>query len=226
MLIPSVMLPAEFVAGAWKTAGLDGCAGFVDAREPRFKRFANVSTLPTANVSLSLVASGRTLFLEVVDATWIDPGDQIEVWLAPGVASTDNWLGSCVDEAGDPAPRQWLIRAANGRVSAGHGEPSPRDLRVEVADGPRTARGAAKRFKIELPPGLDRIAVVYDDVEAAGGPAKMIPTSTFRPGVGASLGRLERVDPLDAACVLGPDGALRTVSARAPEAGRAFVSVP
>ena len=224
-LIPSTTLPPEFLATAWKSARLDGCSAHIDGREPRFTSLAGDSELPKTNAELSLVASGRTLIVEVIDQKLVDPGDQIEIWLSTGTATCANWSTSCVDQGTDAAPRQWLIAAANGRVSAGFGRPAATDLAVEIADGPQPQHGVAKRFKVRLPDGFDRITVVYDNVNAPGGAPQMLPTSRFAPKVSASFGRFEIIDPSDATCVLGANGSLTAMSTHSPEPGRAFITM-
>src|SRR5438552_13436804 len=83
----------------------------------------------------------------------------LELWLAKE-GTPEQSQEACLQAA--DKPEQWGIRLVDGKVFAAAGKPKdmPVVTRVEL---PGESGTVQMRFKIQLPPGRDRITVVYSD---------------------------------------------------------------
>jgi hypothetical protein len=218
--IPQVTVEPEFERGGWRTTRLGDCAAHVDSSGTRgFVTHGGVGVADDA--SLAVVASrDGVLFLELHDDQWTGPtdhwvaDDHVELWLA---AEPRTYMDACIPRSDDAPPKQWAVRASDGRVFAGFGQPAPADLAVE-----RASVEGVVRMRIVLPRESQAISVVYSDGDDGVHQKRLIATSAVRFGDRASLGELHALSADDAVCT-ARGGVLRTRSTRRFARDRAVV---
>ncbi len=217
--IPQVKVEPEFDRGGWRTTHLAGCAAYVDATGVGgYVTFGPPGSADDASIA-AVASSDGALFLEIHDDHWTGPSarwvadDHVELWTA---AEQRSYMDACLPRDDDAPPKQWAIRAADGRVFPGFGNPSPAALSVE-----RVAADGAVRMRVVLPHDAQAIAVVYSDGDDGARQKRLIATSALKFGDRVTLGALRKVSPDEAVCV-AREGALRPQMTRRP-AGKALI---
>jgi hypothetical protein len=196
--IPAVDFEGDFAATGWKDTALDRCSSRLDAGAKT--GFITHGTIGLAgDASMKVVASKHgELFVEVEDDTWVGPSpswvkdDHLELWTAkelPGYSAV--CLGKDV-----PAPQQWGIRIADGKVFAGAGKPDEKAISVERSAAP----GGAVRLKIKLPKGTVGLSLLYSDSDDGKKQERLFGTSRLVHGKGETLGALKVIDGKSAVC--------------------------
>ncbi|HEY0464775.1 MAG TPA: hypothetical protein VGC79_11225 [Polyangiaceae bacterium] len=190
--VPRLALPAEYLAGGWRTTELGTCAALVDGDRRGFALTAGGDPGSAANSTLKLLLStSNDLFVEiaddqlVADRSGFERGDHLELWLATGARA-------CVDPRAPSALSEWGVRISDGRAFAGFGRP-PGALRTERASD---ASGKI-RLRIQLAEKLqpdDRFTVVYVDREQGSSRKRAIATSELSPGHWWTLGEVTDID--------------------------------
>lgn len=196
--IPSVDLPAAFLAGAWRTVSLGACSASFD-----YSIYGAGDSDDQADIRARAVVGGNTLFVEVWDDRFVGPGknwvkdDHLELWLGH-VDLNDQ---SCDTEK--PQIAQWGIRVADGAVFSAFASPKP------LVGVERVLAKHGARFKIPLPAdGGDRMTVVYSNGDGRR-QTHVIATSELHFGDPATLGETFVVEATHAVCVV-KGGALET----------------
>lgn len=213
--IPQIQIDASFSASAWKTRGLGRCALNADATG---KGGFVIQGSPGAESDAALrvvAAEENDIFVEIDDDHTIGPSakwasdDRLELWLTkkhPG------YMDHCLSPGGE-APRQWIIRAADGKVFAGVGKPHPSDITVE-----RVVAGDLTRFHIRIPSKHEGITLAYADTDDGRTVERVIATSRLIPGQRATLGERRSISASTAVCRF--DGAALAPEVRLPRPGK------
>jgi hypothetical protein len=177
--IPSVDLPADFVAQGWRTTRLGACSAFVDGTGEHGYTLHGEA----GDATLRAVIGGNLLFVELSDDRFVGPGrnwvtdDHLELW----VGNSNPSERVCGKDDGEWSA-QWGIRVADGAVFPAHGAPQP------LAGVERVVAGHTARFKIPLPANGTRLTVVYSDSDDGHRQKSLIGTSELRFGDPATLG--------------------------------------
>ena len=208
----AVLLP---IVPPWPDGGPGGCAATLDSSDTRGLVVHGEPGEPDdARMAVALV--GDQLQVRVDDDTlttadrWIH-GDHLELWLPDG-PRTDS--GRCTE----PWPaRQWGIDL-DGVVHAGHGTPSVRDL---SATATRDEHGTT--WAIDLPPGSDRLTVVYSDSDDGASQERLLATSTLRAGDAHSLGSVRDLRPSGVCTPEGIEALREAIVPQAPPPAEGWV---
>ena len=202
-LIPSVKLPAPFVAGGWKTTGLAGCSA-----PGSFVTFGKQTG--SNDASLRVVASGPELFVAVRDDVFVERAakwtlaDHVELWLAD---EPDPWM-TCASQRGG---EQWGL-ALDGTTNAGHGSPKSAP-KVEVARGEGVVR-----LRVTFAEAPKRVTVVYSDTDDGKKQKSLVATSKLKFATVATFGQLKTLPESQAECVVEGEALVpRVVRAYQPE---------
>jgi len=224
LAIPQVALPAAFAKGDWRTTQLASCAAHVDAGAgegdaPRGFIVHGASGDPSDARMAVVAGADGALYVEIQDdrivsgnRRWIFE-DHLELW-----ASDDAGTVDCVDPKAPTRAVQWGVRISDGKVFPAAGAPRA-PLAVERASA---QAGAPVRLRIALPPGSDRVTVVYSDSDDGTSQERLIATSQIVFGKSWSLGRLLAI-PAGAATCIVERGALVARDARRFEPGQAVI---
>jgi hypothetical protein len=199
-------IPRVVVNGAapsWAKTALGNCALALDATGKGGFLVAGRPGRP-ADGWLRVVATGaRELVIEIGDDHLVgalgDPGaeDRVELWLGPA----HTYQEPCLDLK--EAPRQWLIRAVDGKVTPGAGVPvGAKPPRVERWETVLAGDARRVRLRVVLPEDAEGITVAYNDTDDGLASERVLATSELRVTDAASLGREREVHPRTAVCTV------------------------
>jgi hypothetical protein len=201
--LPVVQAPAALGKDGWKDMSLGHCSLLVDGTPGYgYTIHGKADVAPEDDSSFRAVLLDHdTLLVEVFDdrpvsgsSKWLYD-DHLELWMS--ATGTPEESQECLLPAAKP--EQWGIRLADGKVFAAAGKPKlmPVVTRVDLPD----ESGAAQvRFKIQLPPGRERITIVYSDSDDGKQQERLIATSVLKFGAGYTLGARLPIDAKDAVC--------------------------
>jgi hypothetical protein len=195
-MLPAVALDDAFRASGWRTAALGACALDLDGTGERAFLLSGARG-QRADASLRVVASSKgELFVEIRDATptgatarWaID--DHLQIWTASEELS---YSQHCLPQ-NRAAPKQWVVRVADGKIFAGAGSPRASDLVVT-----REAAPGLTRLRIELPSDARAVTIAYADAER-GKVKRVFASSRLVRGAPETVGHLLAVSEATASC--------------------------
>jgi hypothetical protein len=202
--LPQVSAPPELGKDLWKDTTLGACSLLVDGSAGHGYTIHGKSDAEPATDSnfRAVLVDHDTLLVEVFDDTIVGPSakwlfdDHLELWLSKA-GTPESEQAQCLSPA--DKPEQWAIRLADGKVFAAAGKPkeSPVVTRVDL---PSESGRGQMRFKIQLPPGRERLTLVYSDSDDGRQQERLIATSQLKFGAGYTLGARLPIDAKDAVC--------------------------
>lgn len=206
--IPSVELPADYLATGWKTTRIEGCSASIDATgKAGYLISGEASTAQDTRIRI-LSAQDKAFVIEVEDDKLVGE-DRLEVWLGPPL---QDWSSSCVFATQKDDVVSWNVRATDGKVTPATGKPKAKALPVERASG----EDGSLRFKISLPEDRRAMTVVYADSDGGKKVERRIATSRLSDkGYSVSLGDTTPVDER-AWCSVKEGRLIRGLKAAAP----------
>lgn len=152
----------------WKTTALGDCA-----------------TRLGPDQELAAVVVGDRLYVELRDDVYPTGKavDTLEIWYATDAPS---WDDPCAEVE---EPEGTTLRILDGKTAALGAAAGP--LHVERSAAP--VDSVALRIAIDLPPKLEALTLVYRDIDAASGVAKVTQSSELDPMSNASLGAIRTI---------------------------------
>ncbi|MEZ4462521.1 MAG: hypothetical protein R3E66_22905 [bacterium] len=211
--IPRLALPAAFTAEGWKATSIADCSTRLDAAEGGFVIHGERSS--AQDTRMNVVASGNTLFVEVMDDTlvasasgkWIH-GDHLEVWASAEEPSKMEM--DCVDLSQKGKAWQWGVDALTGAVTEAYGKP-PFKL---VAEHAPFAGGV--RFKVTLPPDARSVTVVYSDSDDGKKQERLLSTSAFKFATVQTMGNMTDINAKYLTCAVASGKLAKTLTPMPP----------